>query len=115
MSVRGFLVTGPDQNLMDFHLSVCLLLNSIDRRRQTVRYTCLAEDADLALAAAQQADVSVQEIHGAADTETYQTLHTGTHGMVWERKLCTHDEVRADAGAEQEFFESQWDDDGYED
>jgi len=56
MSGHGFLVTGPDTNLMDFHFAVCLLLNGLDRRGQTVHYTCLGEDADLARAALQETD-----------------------------------------------------------
>ena len=110
MSGHGFLVTGPDTNLMDFHFAVCLLLNGLDRRDQTVHYTCLAKDRDLALAAARRADVSVQEIHGAAGTERYETLHTGTHGLLWQPRP-----PRAKAPAQQEFCESQWDDDGEED
>jgi len=86
MSVRGLLVTGPDVNLMKFHFGVCFLLNGLDRREQTVHYTCMGEDADFALEAARKADVSVQEIIGAADKETYHTLHLGTHGMLWQRK-----------------------------
>lgn len=104
MSVKGLLVTGPEAALQEFHLRVCWLLNNIDRRGQTVHYSCMAEDLDTALAAAKNADVTVQEIvtvgrknarthdlgGGARVTvsdnvETYPVLCVGSHGMRWER------------------------------
>ena len=38
-SVRRFLVTGPDEQLARFHLTVAFTLNGIERRDQTVFYT----------------------------------------------------------------------------
>lgn len=105
MSVRSFLITGPDENLTRFHLPVCMTLNAIDRRKQTVRYMCMGEDADFAIAAAKDSDVTMQEIvavgrentrthdlgNGASATvsdciEEYPLLHEGTHGMKWTPK-----------------------------
>ncbi len=105
MSVRGFLVTGPDGELDAFHLRVFLTLNPIDRRGQTVRYSCMPEDAERALQAAKDTDVTLQEIvvvghknaqgldlgGGATATvsdciEEYPVLHLGAHGMKWEKQ-----------------------------
>lgn len=84
-SVRRFLVTGPDEHLFRFHQFVCLHLNGIERREQTVIYTCFAEHADFALKAAKRADVTVQEIEFINDGERYPVLCAGSHGMLWVR------------------------------
>jgi|ERR1043166_2518351 hypothetical protein len=86
-SVRRFLVTGPDDNLARFHLAVAFTLNGLERREQTVIYTCFAEHADLALRAAEQTDVTVQEleIHGTTNEELYPVRHLGSHGLKWIR------------------------------
>ncbi len=85
--VRRFLVTAPDDKLQRFHLSVALTLNGIERREQTVIYTCLEEHAVFALRVAEQADVTLQEIEiGEEDhEESYPVLRLGTHGLTWER------------------------------
>ncbi len=85
MNVRRFLVSGPDTNLQRFHLAVCFVFNAIERRGQTVAYTAFQENAERALSIAAKADVSLQEIHDAGETERYETLHEGTHGLVWTR------------------------------
>jgi hypothetical protein len=84
-SVRRFLVTGPDDNLVRFHLAVCMRLNTIERRAHTVAYTCFAEDADFALRAAARCDVTVQEIEFTDAGEEYPLRRTGSHGMRWTR------------------------------
>jgi hypothetical protein len=105
MNVKGLLVTGPEASLQEFHLRVAMLLNGIDRRGQTGRYACMAEDLETALAAARNAGVTVQEIvvtgrgrprthdlgGGASVTvtdnvETYPVLYLAPHGMKWEAK-----------------------------
>jgi hypothetical protein len=104
-NVRSFLASGPEENLQGFHLVAVLFLglNQIDRRKQTVRYACLSENADSALQAARQHDVTLQEIvvvgtenpethdlgGGARVTisdsiEEYPVLHEGTHLMRWK-------------------------------
>lgn len=89
-SVRRFLVTGPDENLQRFHVAVAFhKLNYIERREQTLAYTCFAEDADFALQVAEHADVTVQEIEFAGDAEQYPTLRAGSHGMKWTRKAAS--------------------------
>ncbi len=105
MSVRIFLVTGPDEELRDFHFQVFLTLNRIDRREHTVRYTCMEKDAAMALLTAKGSDVTLQEIitvgrqnpqeyelPGGAQAiisdciEEYPVLHMGAHGMKWEKQ-----------------------------
>jgi hypothetical protein len=89
-SVRRFLVTGPADHLTRFHLAVAIRLNGLERRDETAFYTCMAEDADFALQAAERADVTVQEIiiamspHGIA-VETYPVLRLGSHALTWVR------------------------------
>jgi hypothetical protein len=84
-SVRRFLVTAPDDNLQRFHLAVAMTLNGIERREQTVIYTCFAEDAALALQAAEQADVTVQELEMEDGEEVYPVRRLGSHGLTWVR------------------------------
>jgi len=84
-SVRRFLVSGPDDSLTRFHLAVCVRLNGLERRAQTVLYTCFAEDVAFALDVAARADVTVQEIAIVDDEETYPVRQLGSHGLTWER------------------------------
>ena len=82
-SVRRFLVTAPDQNLTKFHLAVALTLNGIERREQTVIYTCFAEHSAVAFLAAEQADVTLQELEIADGEEIYPVRRLGSHGLTW--------------------------------
>ena len=84
-SVRRFLVTAPDDHLTRFHLAVAMRLNGIDRREQTVFYTCMAGDVDFALGAAAQADVTVQELDMVDGAEVYPVRVLGSHGLTWVR------------------------------
>ncbi len=97
-SVRRFLVTAPDDHLTRFHLAVALRLNGIERRAQTVFYTCMAEDADFALQMAKEADVTVQEIAGqeiAGGEEAYPVRHLGSHGLTWVRPSLRRNDLGA--------------------
>jgi hypothetical protein len=84
-SVRRFLVTAPDDHLQAFHLGVSFTLNAIERRGQTVFYTCMAEDAALPFEVAVLADVTLQELEIEADDEVYPVRHLGSHGLTWVR------------------------------
>ncbi len=90
MSVRRFLVTAPDDHLRRFHLAVAMRLNGLERRDQTVFYTCLAEDADFALRIAERADVTVQELEIADGDEVYPVRRLGSHGLTWARPPSTN-------------------------
>lgn len=83
--VRRFLVTAPDENLARFHLAVAMNLNGLERRQQTVFYTCMSEDAELALLAAAQFDVTLQELKIADGEEVYPVWRLGSHGLTWVR------------------------------
>lgn len=72
--VRRILVTGTDEQLIDFHLPVCMALNAIERRDQTVMYSCMAENWNDAIEVAKKTGVTVQEIIGAGATETYELI-----------------------------------------
>jgi hypothetical protein len=84
--VRRFLVTAPDDHLQRFHFAVALVLNGIERREQTVIYTCFAEHVAFALRLAEQADVTLQELEIADDgEEVYPVRRLGSHGLTWVR------------------------------
>lgn len=59
--VYRFLITGTDEQLIRFHLAVCMALNAVERRAQTVLYTCLDQDRAEALQCADVCGVTVQE------------------------------------------------------
>lgn len=84
-SVRRFLVTAPDENLTRFHFVVAMNLNGVERRQQTVFYTCMAEDAELARLAAEQFDVTLQELEIDGGEEVYSVRRLGSHGLMWVR------------------------------
>lgn len=87
-SVRRFLVTAPDDHLQRFHIAVASVLNAIERRGQTVFYTCMAEHAGFVLRIAERADVTLQEIVGReirGGEETYPVLRLGSHSLMWVR------------------------------
>jgi hypothetical protein len=95
-SVRRFLVTAPDDNLIKFHILVALTLNGIERREQTVIYTCFGEhSAFAALQAAEWADVTLQELEIENGEEVYPVRRLGSHGLTWVRPS-----LRASAKAE---------------
>jgi hypothetical protein len=78
--VNGILVSGTDEQLSRFHLAVCMTLNGIDRRRQTVRYTVFDKHLDPALKCAEANGVTVQRIERDNDgIETYPVLVQGQH------------------------------------
>lgn len=93
-SVRRFLATAPDDNLLRFHFVVAMNLNGLERRQQTVFYTCLAEDVELALLAAEQFDVTLQELEIADGDEVYPVRRLGSHGLTWARPLRKDLEAR---------------------
>lgn len=75
--VFSLLVTGNNESLIKFHLSVFLCLNSLDRRKQTIRYTCMAERLPMAIDAAKVAGVTLQKIERVGVSEVYPTLVHG--------------------------------------
>lgn len=75
--VHSLLVTGTDDSLYTFHFLVCSALNAIERRGQTMCYTCLAEDLQLAKDSAQLYGLTLQEIVRVEGEETYPTLVQG--------------------------------------
>lgn len=77
--VAGFLVSGNEEQLTDFHLRVYMVLNGIDRRGDTCRYTCFSEDREGAMLAAEEAGVTMEEIVGAGEDEDYLMLVQGEH------------------------------------
>ncbi len=78
-SVRRFLVTGTDDQITDFHMRVGSNLNAIERRGQTVFYTCVAEDAAAALSIAGEVGVIVQEW----DEEKWRVIVGAGPGWQW--------------------------------
>lgn len=62
--VHRFLVTGLDEQLFAFHVPLCAKLNAVERRGQTVLYTCMDEDRELALEVARTVNATVQEWDG---------------------------------------------------
>lgn len=60
--VKRLLVTGDDDQLFRFHMTAALTLNGIERRGQTVIYTCMSGDFAWALEVGRQLDLTLEEI-----------------------------------------------------
>ncbi len=83
-SVHGLLITSADvitsadEEQMNFvHLAICQVANHIDGRGLTQRYTVYHDDFADVLKACVKQNVTVQEIIGAGDGETYHLHHQG--------------------------------------
>ncbi len=85
MPVHSLLITGPEEARSMFHLRVCNVLNLIEGRGDTIRYTCFSEDLPKAMKAAQEDDVTVQEIENVGSQEIYPVRHMGSHRLTWEK------------------------------
>ncbi len=75
--VYRFLVTGVDTQLRRFYYKAHLLLYAHERRGQTVFYTCMEEDRQIAIEIARSTGVTMQELHiheGGPTRETFETL-----------------------------------------
>lgn len=46
MSVTRFLASGSDEVLNSFHMCASYALNAIERKKQTIFYTCMGEDRE---------------------------------------------------------------------
>lgn len=87
MSVHRFLVTGSISQRMATWEATGLYANWIEGRgpqeHETWLVTCMGEHGEYFLAAARATGVTLQEVEGAGDTETYPYL-IGAPGSGWE-------------------------------
>jgi len=77
--VTRFLVSGNDDKLMRFHIAVCMMLNAVARREQTVHYTCFGENRETAIEAGRMAGVTMQEIDADKEEESWTMVVQGDH------------------------------------
>lgn len=77
--VTRFLVSGTDKQLLEFHLNACWLLNSIERRGQTVLYMCMGEDRDVALEVGRKSGVTMQEDTSETGPGKWAVVVQGEH------------------------------------
>lgn len=59
--VHRLLVTGGDEQLMAFHMPICMTANAIERRKQTVFYTVFDDDLEAVIKVAKKTGVTVQQ------------------------------------------------------
>lgn len=87
VTVHRYLVTGDEDQRMDTWSPTAGYTNWIEGsengNRETWLVTCYAEHAKAFLRDAEAAGVTVEQINGAGDTETY-TLVIGNPGSGWE-------------------------------
>lgn len=100
MSVRRFLVTASPGSRMDAWAATAPISNWLEGRgpeeRETWLVMCPGEHADYFLTAARQrADVTVEEIEGAGDSERY-TLLAGEPGTGWKPEAPASDDAEDD-------------------
>lgn len=72
--VHVLLVTGSDAALTRWHDLVCLYLLCQEKRGQTAAYTCMDDDFDFAKKVAADLPVTLQEVCGSGDSESYPVL-----------------------------------------
>jgi len=82
MSVHRYLVTAPEDQRIDMWRATGAFANWLDGREETFLVTCFDDNAQQFLDAARATKVTVQEIHGGDDTETYELL-VGEPGTGW--------------------------------
>lgn len=82
--VYGLLASGTDVNLLKFHIPLSMILNFLERRKNTLHATCMGESLELAIGIAKKCDVTLQRIEATCEKETYPVLHQGSHGR-WEK------------------------------
>lgn len=87
MTVRRYLVTGDEPAKWEAWLPAAMYANWIEGRengsdRETWLVTCFDENSAAFLATAKAAGVTVEEIEGAGDSETYRLL-VGEPGSGW--------------------------------
>lgn len=76
--VTGFLASGTDAELESFHLAVCMALLAQERRDQTIYYTAMMEDRDMAINAADESGVTLQEMDDGPG-ERWTVVVNGEH------------------------------------
>jgi len=84
MPVTRFLVSGTDDQLSDLHLEMCFAMNLIERRKQTLFYTCMAEDRDNAVSAAKSAGVTMQEMDTSQEPKKFWNVVVQGDFPAWE-------------------------------
>ncbi len=120
MSVRRFLVTASPGSRMDVWAATAPVSNWLDGRGPEERATwlvmCPGEHAEYFLAAARQrADVTVEELEGAGDSEQY-TLLVGEPGTGWNPETAAADAGDEDDSGDEEYCEHDCGNEGcYED
>ena len=83
MSVERFLVSGNDNQLNNFHNSACLALNPIERREQTIFYTCMDENVYDVIETAKACGVTLQQMDSNKEPdEVWNTIVQGDY-PVW--------------------------------
>ena len=82
--VHGLLVSGTDQQLLDFHMPAAMFLNFFERRFDTVHCACMAEHFEFATKLAEKTGVTLQEIESDDGDETYKMIVQGQHPG-WKR------------------------------
>lgn len=89
MTVHRYLVTGEDDQRMAAWTSTAFYANWIEGRRtqgraaaETWIVTCFADNSEAFLATAKASGVTVEEIEGSGDAETYKLL-VGEPGSGW--------------------------------
>ena len=89
MSVHRYLLTAPADLKMDTWAATGMFANWIEGRangdRETWLVTCYDHHSQSFLTAAETIGVTVQEIEGAGDSETYR-LVIGAPGSGWEQQ-----------------------------
>lgn len=89
MTVHCYLITSSFDERMDLWSATAMVANWIEGRgpegRETWQVMVYGEHSEAFLDAARKAAVTVEEVHGAGDSETYELL-IGEPGTGWAKE-----------------------------
>jgi hypothetical protein len=75
--VHSLLITADDADLLRLEEHICQVANFIKQRGQTSHWTVFDADHQMVAEACRRHNVTLQEIFGAGDNETYSLLWQG--------------------------------------
>lgn len=83
--IYGLLITGDEDQLMQFTISTSMVLNFIERRLNTVYAMCMAESLEFASKVAGANNLTLQYIdHDEDGNESYPVINKGSHAL-WQK------------------------------
>lgn len=88
--VYPLLITGDDDQLMQFTINTSMVLNFFERRLNTVYAMCMSESLELVKACAERLNITLQYIDHVDGAEVYKLISQGSHAL-WQEGGYKHE------------------------